>query len=254
MQYKERVEFMAIKTFKRYELKYILDRNQYEAVKAGIAPYVESDAYCVGGKTYGLFNIYYDTDDYAIIRHSISKPPFKEKLRLRSYYENPGNDDKVFIELKKKADGCVNKRRVTMKYGDALEFLETGVCKKTGDYMHDMVAHEIEHFLKSYKVRPKAFIAYDRAAYFLKTDKKIRITFDTNVRGGPAQYGAAGCVPLLRDGLYLMEIKVSDHIPLPIVRVMTANRVFRHGFSKYGTYYTDNIYNSEEIKENARVY
>lgn len=254
MQYKERVEFMAIKTFKRYELKYILDRNQYEAVKAGIEPYVESDAYCVGGKTYGLFNIYYDTDDYAIIRHSISKPPFKEKLRLRSYYENPGNDDKVFIELKKKADGCVNKRRVTMKYGDALKFLETGVCEKTGDYMHDMVAHEIEHFLKSYKVLPKAFIAYDRAAYFLKTNKKIRITFDTNVRGGPAQYGAAGCVPLLRDGLYLMEIKVSDHIPLPIVRVMTANRVFRHGFSKYGTYYTDNIYNSEEIKENARVY
>ena len=88
---------MAIKTFKRYELKYILDRNQYEAVKAVIEPYVESDAYCVGGKTYGLFNIYYDTDDYAIIRHSISKPPFKEKLRLRSYYENPGNAEENWM-------------------------------------------------------------------------------------------------------------------------------------------------------------
>lgn len=141
-----------------------------------------------------------------------------------------------------------------MKYADALRFLDTGVCEKTGDYMHDMVAHEIEYFLKSRRVSPKVFIAYDRAAYFLKTDKKIRLTFDTNVRAGPAQYGASGCVPLLKDGLYLMEIKVSDHIPLPIVRILTENRIFRQGFSKYGTYYTNNIYNSEEIKENARVF
>lgn len=245
---------MAIKTFKRYELKYILDTQQYNAVTDGIAPYVDADKYCIGGKTYSLFNIYYDTDDYDIIRHSVSKPPFKEKLRLRSYYENPGPSDKVFIELKKKADGCVNKRRVTMEYSEALEFLETGKYKKSGDYMHDMVSREIEHFLKSHKVKPKAFIAYDRSAFFLKTDSKIRLTFDTNVRGGPADGGLSDCTPLLDDGKYLMEIKVSDHIPLPIVRVLTENRVFRHGFSKYGTYYMNNIFPHKETKENARVF
>ena len=31
---------MAIKTFKRYELKYILDTSQYKAVLEGIVPYV----------------------------------------------------------------------------------------------------------------------------------------------------------------------------------------------------------------------
>lgn len=254
MQYKERAEFMAIKTFKRYELKYILNSRQHDAVIEGIAPFVETDDYCVGGKTYSLYNIYYDTEDFSVIRHSVSKPPFKEKLRLRSYYENPHADDKVFIELKKKADGCVNKRRVTMRYDDALNFLKTGRYEKNGDYMHDMVAHEIEHFLKTHTVEPKALITYDRAAYFLKTDKKIRITFDTNVRGGPAQDGISGCIPLLEDGMFLMEIKVSDHIPLPIVKVLTENRIFRHGFSKYGTYYLNNIYTPKGTKENARVF
>ncbi len=245
---------MAIKTFKRYELKYILDTSQYKAVLEGIAPYVNADEYCIGGKTYNLFNIYYDTEDYSIIRHSVSKPPFKEKLRLRSYYENPDADDKVFIELKKKADGCVNKRRVKMRYDDAIEFLKTGEFNKNGDYMHDMVAHEIQHFLKSHTVQPKVLIAYERAAYFLKSDKKIRITFDINVRGGPVYAGLAGTIPLLDDGFYLMEIKVNDHIPLPIVKILSQNKIFRRGFSKYGAYYTNNIFMPKGTKQNAAVY
>ena len=238
----------AIKTFMRYELKYILNSEQHEAVKKQIAPYVEADAYCKDGKTYDLFNIYYDTDDYAIIRHSISKPPFKEKLRLRSYYENPKPDDNVFIELKKKADGCVNKRRVTMSHADAIRFLETGHYEKNGDYMHDMVAHEIEHFMKEYRVSPKAFIAYRREALFLKTDSKIRITFDKDIRGGPAELGESGCEPLIADGMYVMEIKVSDHIPLPIVKALTDNKVYKHSFSKYGTYYETKIFPHERKK------
>ena len=245
---------MAIKTFMRYELKYILSKEQRDAVVKGISPYMEADAYCIDGKTYSLYNIYYDTDDYAVIRHSISKPPFKEKLRLRSYYENPKPDDKVFIELKKKADGCVNKRRVTMRYEDALRFLETGKFEKNGDYMHDTVAHEIEYFLRSNPVKPKVFITYERAAYFLKTDKKIRVTFDTNILGGPTESGVAGCTPILDPSLYLMEIKVGDHIPLPIVKVLTENRIFKHSFSKYGTYYTNNILTPKGTIRNERVF
>lgn len=242
---------MAIKTFKRYELKYQLTEKQYKAVLEGILPYVDADKYCIDGKTYGLYNIYYDDDNYSVIRHSVSKPPFKEKLRLRSYYADPKPDDKVFIELKKKADGCVNKRRVTLEYQDAVRFLETGVGTLTGDYLNDQVVKEIEYYLKINPVSPKVFIAYDRSAYFVKTDKKIRITFDTNVRGGPAELGEAGAVPLVKDGMYLMEVKISDHIPLWLVKIFTENKVFRHGFSKYGAYFEDHILTRKEIKQNA---
>lgn len=228
---------MAIKTFKRFELKYQLNEDQYKAFLNGILPYVNADPYCIDGKTYGLYNIYCDDNNYSVIRHSVSKPPFKEKLRLRSYYAHPSPEDKVFVELKKKADGCVNKRRVTVSYADALSLLETGKGVRTGDYLNDRVMEEIEQFIKQSGVSPKAFIAYDRAAYFLKDNKKIRITFDTNVRGGPFELGEKGTRPLVDDGIYLMEVKIEDHIPLWMVKLMSENKIFRRGFSKYGAYF-----------------
>lgn len=237
---------MAIKTFKRYELKYQLNEQQYKSVASAILPYVETDEYCVDGKTYGLYNIYYDDDNYSVIRHSVSKPPFKEKLRLRSYYSDPAPDDTVFVELKKKADGCVNKRRVTMKYADAIQFLKTGKGIYTGDYVSDIVTKEIEYYLTRNPVLPKAFIAYDRSAFFVKTDKKIRITFDTNVRAGPAELGDNGCVPLVPNGVYLMEIKISERIPLWLSHILAENKVYRHGFSKYGTYYEKYLISRKE--------
>lgn len=232
---------MAIKTFKRFELKFLPDEEQYRAVKAALRPYVEADPYCIDGKTYDLFNIYYDTDDYRLIRHSLSKPPFKQKLRLRSYCEDPAPEDNVFIELKKKADGCVNKRRVTMRYKDALSFLETGKYEKTGDYLHDTVAHEIAYFLSVNRVSPKAVIAYRREAFFLKTDKNIRITFDSDIRGGSVGTGREECLPLLADGRYVLEIKINDHIPLPVVKALSDNNVYKHSFSKYGQYYMQQV-------------
>ena len=243
---------MIKKTFKRYEYKYILDSKKLQAILDGIAPYVEADKYCIGGKKYSLYNIYYDTQDYSVIRHSVSKPAFKEKLRLRSYYENPSDDDKVFVELKKKADGCVNKRRAVLSYKDALELINTGKGKKTGVFVNDQVVKEIEYYIKTHPVCHKTYLAYDRLAFFLKEDKNIRITFDSNLRAGPAELGEAGAKPVVDGDTFIMEIKISDHIPLWLARLMTENNVFRHGFSKYGTYYTNTIL-PERIKEYVKT-
>lgn len=83
-------------TFKRYELKYILESWQKDIVLKEMKKYMKLDDF---GRT-TIRNIYFDTDDYRLIRHSIEKPKYKEKLRIRSYkqvnrYEN------VFVELKK---------------------------------------------------------------------------------------------------------------------------------------------------------
>jgi hypothetical protein len=236
------------KTFKRYEYKYILDKQKLDALLEGIQPYVEVDPYCVGGKKYSLYNTYYDTEDYSVVRHSVSKPAFKEKLRLRSYYESPSDEDKVFVELKKKADGCVNKRRAVLKYKDAIKLIETGQGERTGVFVNDQVVKEIEYYIKNHPVFHKTYLAYDRMAYFLKEDKNIRITFDSNLRAGPAELGESGARPIVDENTYIMEIKISDHIPLWLARLMTDNKIFRHGFSKYGTYYNNTIL-PERIKE-----
>ncbi len=101
---------MAIKSFKRYEKKYLLTGEQYEKLIPRLLEYMKMDDHCVNN-SYSIYNIYYDTDDNSVIRHSISKPYYKEKLRLRSYKIPQSPSDKVFLELKKKINKIVNKRR-----------------------------------------------------------------------------------------------------------------------------------------------
>lgn len=73
---------MAFQTvFKRYELKYLLTEQQKQRILQAMAPYMELDEY---GRT-TIRNIYFDTDTYRLVRHSIEKPAYKEKLRIRSY-------------------------------------------------------------------------------------------------------------------------------------------------------------------------
>lgn len=99
---------MAFQTvFRRYELKYILTLSEKETILEAMRPYMELDRY---GRT-TIRNIYFDTGNYRLIRHSIEKPLYKEKLRVRSYAK-ASPDGTVFAELKKKYDGVIYKRRL----------------------------------------------------------------------------------------------------------------------------------------------
>ena len=107
--------------FKRYELKYMLTEAQKQTVLAAMEPHMALDEY---GRT-TIRNIYFDTDNYRLIRHSIEKTAYKEKLRIRSYSRaNP--DSTVFVELKKKYNQIVYKRRVSMPEEEAMDW----VCKE----------------------------------------------------------------------------------------------------------------------------
>ena len=104
---------MAIEVFNRYEKKYMLDEHTFRRLLERINDYMEPDKYNLNGQFYSICNIYYDTDDNRLIRSSIEKPVYKEKLRMRSY-GTPCGEDKVFLEIKKKYNGIVNKRRTSI--------------------------------------------------------------------------------------------------------------------------------------------
>lgn len=229
---------MAIKTFKRYEYKYLIDESQYRAMLAALEKTATPDKYCVGGKTYGLYNLYCDTDCFDVIRHSVSKPNFKQKLRIRSYVPHPADTDTVFVELKKKFDGCVNKRRAVMTFLQAKTLIKTGKGHRTGDFLTDQVIYELERYLAQYRVYPRVSVSYQRSAFFLNEDKNIRITFDTQVKAALLGSEPEKLVP---DGVYLMEIKINEKLPLWLIGVLSANKIYRRGFSKYGTYFNNYI-------------
>lgn len=101
---------MAYQTiFERYEYKYLITRAQKESILKAMEPYMQPDEY--GPTT--IRNIYYDTEDYRLIRRSLERPVYKEKLRLRSYAQ-ASPESTVFAELKKKYKSVVYKRRLAL--------------------------------------------------------------------------------------------------------------------------------------------
>lgn len=231
---------MAIEVFNRLEKKYLIDVDTYNKFCKAIEPYMDNDKYCVNGSFYSINNIYYDTDTDELIRRSIDKPPYKEKLRLRSYGV-PNLEDKVFLEIKKKFDGVVNKRRTVIKLSKAYDFLDKGIVPTTSSYLNPQVVKELSYFIDFYKPLPKVFLKYDRKAMFGKEDENLRITFDRNIttrrydlRLEAGDYGDI----LLEDDKILLEIKTIHSFPLWLVRILSEYEIKNTSFSKYGTEYT----------------
>lgn len=219
-------------TFKRYEIKYLLTNEQKAAFMSGMADHMKPDDF---GRSV-IRNIYYDTPDRRLARRSIEKPVYKEKLRVRSY-KRPGRDDTVFIELKKKYDSCVYKRRM----GLPLNLTEAWLA---GDILcpdRSQVAREIEYFRSIYpSLSPAAYISYEREAFYAADDHEFRVTFDENILARTDEltlmsdpYGEA----LLDSGMSLMEIKVGASMPMWCVNLLSREKIYPHSFSKYGKTY-----------------
>lgn len=221
-------------SFKRYEKKCLLTTAQYEAVREGMEAHMAPDKY----SHYAICNVYYDTDDFRLIRTSLEKPVYKEKLRVRSYGA-ARDDSRVFVELKKKYDGVVYKRRTVMSAADAAAYLDG--AEPGGD---SQICREIDWFMETYRPTPKAFIAYDREAYAGRDNPDLRITFDTNLRGRSERVdlraGDDG-QPILSGNQILMEVKIPGAAPLWLARLLSENGIFTSSFSKYGAYYQQYI-------------
>ena len=237
---------MAIEVFNRYENKYMLSKETFEKFIPVISRYMTCDTHNISGNTYTISNIYYDTDDDYLIRTSISKPKYKEKLRLRAYGV-PELSSKVFLEIKKKYKGKVNKRRTGLTLGEAYEFLSTGRAPNPKGYMNKQVLREIEYFLEVYNPKPKAYIAYDRIAFFAKDNPDLRVSFDTNIRTrrydldlSKGDYGEK----LLDEDIYLMEIKTYLAMPVWLADALAKFNIKPKSFSKYGTEYKKHINSS----------
>ncbi len=230
---------MAIEVFNRYEKKYMLDEVTFKRLLDRISDYMEPDKYNKNGQFYSISNIYYDTDDNRLIRSSIEKPVYKEKLRMRSY-GTPDTSDKVFLEIKKKYNGIVNKRRTSIVLEDAYQYMEDGTFPKETECLNRQVLKEIDYFKSIYDLKPKVYLSYDRYAFFEKNDGDFRVTFDTNIttrRGDVRLESGSYGNRLLPQNIYLMEIKINGSVPMWFTSCLSDLKIYPVSFSKYGTEY-----------------
>ena len=213
----QRVNMGAIQTFARKEIKFLLTEQQYQDFLPLLNHYMNPDKFCVGGKEYGIYNIYYDTPDDFLIRESL------------------------FLEIKKKICGIVNKRRVTMTLAQAEAYLQDHIRPDLGGvYLQEQVMDEIEEFRSRYAIEPKQYISYQRAAYFGKDDADFRLTFDRALTGRRSDislrqqsYGDLLIPPQMR----LMEVKISESMPMWLAEELAKLQVYKTSFSKYGKAY-----------------
>jgi len=200
------------------------------------------DSYTSKNDSYSIYNIYFDTENYDIIRHSLSKPYYKEKLRLRSYAIPSSPDDKVFLELKKKIGGIVSKRRATLTLNEANRFISKREYPLETNVINHLVLEEIDNFLEHHIIEPKAYISYKRSAYFGKNDLEFRVTFDHNITSHQNNLsltkGDFGS-PLLPKDDYIMEIKILGAIPLWLAHALSSLKIYSSSFSKYGNTYKE---------------
>ena len=215
-----------------------------------MAPYMELDKY---GRS-SIRNIYFDTDNYRLIRRSIEKPAYKEKLRIRSYSQAT-SDSTVFVELKKKYDKVVYKRRLPLCESDAM----AGVYRERSCPFDTQISREIDYFIDFYgKLKPTVFLSYEREAYYGRDGGDFRVTFDDTILSRQTDVDLCSSVygtPILPEGKVMMELKCSGGIPLWMVEVLSRERIYKTSFSKYGTAYSTLIFpeiylpNSTEHKE-----
>ena len=220
----------VINVMKRYELKYILNKEQVDYLVNKLKGHMVIDEY---GKT-SIQSLYYDTPNSRLIRESIDKPDFKEKIRLRSYGLNkPGKP--VYLELKRKAYGIVYKRRVETKVDEVDEFFSN-----RNDFDNNQISKEIRYFRDYYeKLVPACLIIYDRVAYF-EPDGDLRLTIDYNPRYRMDNLNlntSTDGISLLDDGSAILEVKVQEAIPLWLSNILTNGKIYISSFSKYGEAY-----------------
>lgn len=229
---------MAFQTvFKRYEFKYMLTLEQKEKVLQAMKTYMTPDQY---GKT-TIRNIYFDTDSYLLIRRSIDKPTYKEKLRIRSYSQ-ADSDSTVFVELKKKYQSIVYKRRISLPEKEAMKWIcGEGRCPK-----HTQISEEVDYFLDHYKtLYPTVFLSYKREAFYANDGSDFRVTFDDTILCRQNDLSLKSEIygtPLLPEGMVLMELKCSGGIPMWMIHILSEEHIYKTTFSKYGTAYCKMIF------------
>lgn len=218
--------------FERVELKYMLDEEQFRNLSDRLEGIAHVDEY--GEST--VMNIYYDTPDYKMIRTSLDKPIYKEKLRLRTYGQTTG-DSNAFAEIKKKYNNIVYKRRISMPYDIAFDYLSG----KSEIQNPTQISKEIDYTKRLWgDLEPKVMIAYDRVALIGDKDPELRITFDKDIRyrlnNLSLKSGDYGKRLLPREN-HLMELKIAGAVPLSIARILSEYKIFPTSYSKYGTAY-----------------
>ena len=233
-------------TFKRHEMKFLLNEEQFNLISEKIQPFMTADSYGIDT----ILNIYLDNENNDVVRTSLGKPAYKEKLRLRGYGTVSDNSE-AFLEIKKKFRGIVYKRRLELPYKQLHEYITNGVPPQISE-QNRQVFEEIDYFIGRLELSPAIVLCYDRQAFFGNDDREFRLTFDGNIRNRRTDLdlrkGDFGEL-LSNQPFRVMEVKSAGGVPMWLVKILSENKIYNGHFSKYGNVFQNEILQNRSLKQ-----
>ncbi len=224
-----------IRVFQRVEKKYLITNDDMRIILARAADMLTEDEYAHTEIT----SLYLDTPTQLLVRKSIEGGLYKEKLRLRGY-GRVDDDTTVYLELKKKYNGTVYKRRAAMTLAEAKDYFRGGAMGE-----NSQIGHELDYAMQFYGMpMPYIAIIYERDAFVVRADMDVRITFDSNIRYKTddlfSAFGGNGEFILPEDKI-IMEIKTEGAMPIWLAHLLDEMKIFPTSFSKYGRAYLNEL-------------
>ena len=190
---------------------------------------------------YGLHTInslYYDTVNYDLISLARRKPNYREKLRIRCYGTDYVNAP-YFLEIKKKVNKVIYKRRVDMNFYQVNDFINHGLLPINNSFSDELTLMEVKRILDN-NVFPSVMVIYDRIALFDNLDPNFRVTFDFNMRWRKDRlnflHDDSGSI-IAPEVDVIMEVKILKSYPLWFSQLLSELKIFPQSFSKFGEVY-----------------
>lgn len=225
----------------RYELKYILDRSQYEQLANALVDYMELDSYSEDGR-YLVTSLYYDTADYKAYWEKINGHRYRRKVRVRVYNaQMVSPDSPCFVEIKQRTNKTLQKKRVLLPYSSAVALCGSGKYTDATTETDQSVIQEVLYLFNTLRLQPACVVSYDRLAFDgSQYDPGLRVTFDTNLRFRSHD------LTLLSQGYTenyffvppqwcIMEVKVNIRAPYWLTEMISTYRCTLRRISKYCT-------------------
>lgn len=228
----------TIRTFNRFELKYLLPIADADVFKKAIKAFLHVDSHCEKGE-YALTSLYYDTPDRKFYWEKIDGIKVRRKLRIRHYemrdYLTP--DTPVYVEIKKRVDRIILKSRARLPYKDALNLCNKAIIPEKFDINDRKTLEEIQSMVLLYQLRPTLITSYFRHALIgTEYNLGLRVTFDTNIRYRDRDLDLSSKNRgkfMIPPAMAIMEIKANGSIPYWLTEMIGAHNIRLIRVSKY---------------------
>ena len=225
----------------RLEYKYLVEYNKLDRLRKELFPFVEYDRDYNDASEYTVRSIYFDTSKLKYYHEKLNGVQIRKKLRIRGYNQ-PERESVIFLEIKRKYENFINKNRSALKYYNLDELIKTKdinsfILTNNGFANALTDAEKFLHHIYKRTLRPTVLITYDREAFFSKFDKRLRLTFDKNLR-----YMLFPCMDELYNDEqlnhsmpkhFIFEVKFSHGFPIWLSAILSRLNLTRMALSKY---------------------